>query len=67
MVTNKEIAAVLKSNGIKLKRMRRFMKLTQVKLSYNSGISQHHISSIETGKRDYKMSTYIKYLKGLKK
>lgn len=65
-VTNRELTEALRKRGMSLKEIRKCRNISQKQLAERSGLIQSHISNIENG-RDYKMSTFIKYMKGLRK
>jgi len=49
----------------RLKRLRGDAQLSQLELSYRSGVSQNMITYIETGKRTPSLSTLLKLCKAL--
>ena len=67
MLNNREALEILKKNGIKLNKIRKYKKLTQVEISKRTGLTQCIVSKIESGKTDYSITSYIKYLKALRK
>ncbi len=50
-----------------IKRLRREAKIKQIKLSKDAGISREHLSNIETGKADARVSSLMGIAKALGK
>lgn len=67
MLNNREINELLKRKGLKLRHLRRIQRLTQKNISEKSGLTQGQVSKIESGKKDYTITSYIKYTKALRK
>ena len=66
MIKDAEITCYLKKR-FRMRKIRKIIGMTQAQLSEKSGICQKDISIMENGLRDYKMGTYFKYIKGLRK
>ena len=67
MLNNREINEILRKKGLKLRHLRKVQKLTQQNISDRSGLRRPTVSEIENGKKDYTITSYIKYTKALRK
>jgi transcriptional regulator with XRE-family HTH domain len=67
MLNNKEINEILRKKGLKLRHLRKIQKLTQQNISDKAGLRRALVSDMENGKKDYTITSYIKYTKALRK
>ena len=51
--------------GIRVKRLRQMLKISQEELSFRSGLNRNYISDIECGRRNVSLKAIEKIAKGL--